>query len=167
MTFLFYIQTMFMKLIPILHLHAWTCSTSTFESWCDFEIKYLTQWETYAQIQERHLVIFCRYFRSVLTIFKTEGSKKPPSLSRITSPNVRICFQTSWLLILKFIRHCCKISTLYLILAQSCWPWIKTTPQSFITWTYNNFSQRHAKVTKLWSHNICNIIWVMWYNFVY
>ena len=60
---------------------------------------------------------------------------------------------------------------LRLVSSLHCWLWTNTTPQksmllvkSLQNWCYDNFSQRRARVTKLWSHGkICNIILVIWY----
>ena len=69
--------------------------------------------------------------------------------------------KTFWLLALILLLHWCKISRLYLVPVQNYWTRIKTIPQQKLlfliksphNWGYKNFSQRNAKVTKLWSHD--------------
>ena len=91
------------------------------------------------------------------------GYKKtlPTSFFPVTSINIGISSQSVLTFTCNSMTHWCTFWRPYLVPVINHWTWIKTTRQKAVflvkslwwNWSFDNFSNRKARVSKLWSHD--------------
>lgn len=91
------------------------------------------------------------------------GAKRPSPTSffHVTSINIGISSQSVLTFTCNSLTHWCTFWRPYLVPVINHWNWIKTTRQKAVflvkslwwNWSFDNFSDRKARVSKLWSHD--------------